>query len=273
MLPTFDALRRGLDRSVVYDRVMRVPIVAYSCFVLGRDVLGLFQQIAHTPAMFEQPDAGVLIALLARVSQWVTVALLAALPIIRLRPVAKSDEILPRIGAFVAVCLPPAFMLLDRAEPSMAFNLLSLAGSLASNVMAIFTLSFLGRSLSVMPEARRLVTGGPYGLVRHPLYLCEIVGFLGIALQYRSAAVVLLLALAVALQIVRARWEESVLNRAFPDYAAYRARTPFLMPRNLGAWLNVFVADSVARARSATILASVVMLLLLVTVVLPRAVG
>ena len=51
----------------------------------------------------------------------------------------------------------------------------------------------LARSLSIMPEARKLVTTGLYARIRHPLYLAEDIALLGIALQFRSwqAAVVL----------------------------------------------------------------------------------
>ena len=40
-----------------------------------------------------------------------------------------------------------------------------------------------------MPEARRLVTGGPYALARHPLYTVEMVTICGTALQFAGALV------------------------------------------------------------------------------------
>ncbi|HSS94668.1 MAG TPA: hypothetical protein VLR46_11855, partial [Candidatus Dormibacteraeota bacterium] len=36
---------------------------------------------------------------------------------------------------------------------------------------SVWGLAYLRRSFSIIPEARRLVTGGPYGLSRHPVYL------------------------------------------------------------------------------------------------------
>jgi hypothetical protein len=178
------AVRRSLDRSRVYDWAMRLPIVAYSLLVLGNDMLGFYQQALAAPGLLLSPEG--IIATLARVSQWMFIGLLAIFPLVRHRPVVKSRDMLPRLGALVTVCILPTFMLLERAPMNLAFNFASLTMSFAANLMAVLTLSFLGRSFSVMPEARRLVTGGPYALVRHPLYLCEVLGLLAILLQYRS---------------------------------------------------------------------------------------
>jgi protein-S-isoprenylcysteine O-methyltransferase Ste14 len=272
-LTTLQNIRRRLDQSSLYDYAMRIPIVAYSLFILSRDCFGFFHQIAAHPAMFEQPDSGIVIAALARVSQWMFVALLAILPVFRLRPMTKSDHLLPRLVALLSVCLPPAFMLLERAPADLAFNSLSVVLSVTANVFSVVTLSFLGRSLSVMPEARRLVSGGPYAIVRHPLYLCEILGVVAIVLQYRSSAAAALFSLIVVLQVARALWEETVLARAFPDFAAYRSRTPFLLPRDPAGFLTVFFVDPTARGRSALVVSSTVGLLALVLAMLPRLAG
>ena len=40
-----------------------------------------------------------------------------------------------------------------------------------------------------MPEARKLVTGGPYAYARHPLYAVEIITIVGTALQFAGALV------------------------------------------------------------------------------------
>ena len=226
----FGDLRRRLDQSVVYDWAMRFPIMIYCSFLLGRDVFQFCQQVAHDPVAFQQFDAGTYVAMLARISQWMFVALLAILPLFRLRPIAKSQEILPRVAALIAACIPSMFMLLARAPPSVAFNVPALSIGLFANIAAVIALGFLGRSLSVMPEARRLVRNGPYRVVRHPLYLCEMLGTLAVFLQYRSWPAFALLLIAVALQVKRARWEEEVLARAFSDFAAYRSQTAFLIP-------------------------------------------
>ena len=269
----FGDLRRRLDQSVAYDWAMRFPIMIYCSFLLGRDVLLFCQQVAHDPVAFQQFDTGTYVAMLARISQWMFVILLSIQPLFRLRPIAKSEELLPRIAALIAVTLPLLYMLLDRAPPNLTFNLIAVVVSVLANVMALVTVSFLGRSLSVMPEARRLVQRGPYDQVRHPLYLFEMLATAAVALQYRSLLAVGLLLLAIVLQVARARWEEDVLARVLPDFAAYRAQTPFLIPRDPAHFLASFMMDSVVRRRAALVVASMVAVLALVATVLPRLIA
>ncbi len=269
MVMPFGDIRRKIDQSLIYDWAMRCPIAAYSAFVLYRDVAAFLQQALHDPGLFERPDGGVVIAALARISQWMFVVLLSIQPLFRLRPVAKSERMLPRAVALVAVCIPLVFLSIERAPSNLAFNLAAVTVCLFANVMAVVTVSFLGRSLSVMPEARRLVQSGPYGIVRHPLYLCETLGTAAAALQYRSPAAVGLLLLTIALQAARGHWEEDVLARTFPDFAAYRSRTSFIIPRSPVRFAASFVTDFGTRRRLALVLASLVAVLALAAL-LPR---
>jgi len=264
---------RRLERSQFYDWAMRLPIVLYSFYVLIHDVVGFSQQVAQEPALWAHPDGGVIVATLARISQWMFVALLAVLPLFRYRPIAKSEALLPRVGALITVFIPLLCMLLERAPANLVCNLMAVVAGLSANVLAVFTLSFLGRSFSVMPEARRLVTTGPYSIVRHPLYLFELLGVVGILLQVRSLPGVILLALIVALQVARARWEEAVLDRAIPEFAAYRRRVPFLIPRDPRSLFTLLREDPTARRRSAAVMSSAFGLLALVVIALPRIVG
>jgi protein-S-isoprenylcysteine O-methyltransferase Ste14 len=266
----FGDLRRKLDQSLLYDWAMRCFSVGFSSFILFRDILAFCQRVVHHPALFEQFNSGILIAMLALISQWMFVFLLAILPLFRLRPIAKSDEILPRVAPLIVSCAVLMFMLLERAPPNLAFNVPAVVVILLANVMAVATASFLGRSLSLMPEARKLVRTGPYGIVRHPLYLCEILGICGIALEYRSLPAAGLLLLVIGLQVARARWEEGVLARAFPDFAAYRSQTSFLIPPEPFRFLASFVTGLAARRRLALIVVSMVTVLVLMATALPR---
>jgi protein-S-isoprenylcysteine O-methyltransferase Ste14 len=89
----------------------------------------------------------------------------------------------------------------------------------------------LGRCFGVLPEARGLVTRGPYRLVRHPVYLGEIAAMAGLTLAAPALSHLAILAVFVFAQSVRMGLEEAALTEAFPEYAAYAARTSRLLPR------------------------------------------
>jgi protein-S-isoprenylcysteine O-methyltransferase Ste14 len=108
----------------------------------------------------------------------------------------------------------------------MVSTLLILFGSAA----AVITLVRLGRSFSMMAEARRLVTSGPYRFVRHPLYIAEELAMIGLLMQFFSLSSAFVLAVQIAFQLRRMHNEEAVLAESFPEYAAYQQRTARLLP-------------------------------------------
>ncbi len=102
----------------------------------------------------------------------------------------------------------------------------------AGLIYSVWALAYLRRSFSIIPEARRLVTGGPYGWSRHPVYLGEIATAVGVNLAtggwLTGAAIVYF----IACELLRIRWEERVLNLAFPsEYPQYARRVPRYLPR------------------------------------------
>ena len=73
-------------------------------------------------------------------------------------------------------------------------------------------------------NAERIETG-PYRLARHPMYGGGIVFFAGLSLAHSVSALILTGALA-ALWRGKSAVEERWLTSRFPDYEAYRRRTP-----------------------------------------------
>ena len=70
---------------------------------------------------------------------------------------------------------PSALSLLSEAElsrPEIVFlaDFMIVLGM----ILSIFSLASLGRSFSIIPQARKLVKSGPYRLVRHPIYVGEL---------------------------------------------------------------------------------------------------
>jgi len=75
------------------------------------------------------------------------------------------------------------------------------------------------------------VTGGVYGVIRHPSYMGLFVNALGWSLAFRSGVGLLLTALLVPPIIARIRAEEALLHAQFgAEYDSYCARTPRLIP-------------------------------------------
>jgi protein-S-isoprenylcysteine O-methyltransferase Ste14 len=101
----------------------------------------------------------------------------------------------------------------------------------AGMAWAVWGLAYLRRSFSIIPEARRLVTGGPFGLSRNPLYLGEGIASIGVVLPGFTIWHLLLLAVFVGSQVLRIHWEQKVLLEAFGDeYRRYLGRVPMLVP-------------------------------------------
>jgi protein-S-isoprenylcysteine O-methyltransferase Ste14 len=99
---------------------------------------------------------------------------------------------------------------------------------------SVWGLAYLRRSFSIIPEARRLVVGGPYGLSRHPVYLGEIATAIGVNLATAGWPAALAVAYFIGAELLRMRWEERILAQAFPsDYPAYAARVPRYFPNPL----------------------------------------
>jgi protein-S-isoprenylcysteine O-methyltransferase Ste14 len=109
-----------------------------------------------------------------------------------------------------------------------------LAGDLVAVAFCIWLLVsvlFLGRCFGVLPEARGLVTSGPYRFTRHPVYLGEIGACAGLAIAAPSPANAGALTALIVAQVVRMRLEERALTQAFPEYAEYASRTTRFLPR------------------------------------------
>jgi protein-S-isoprenylcysteine O-methyltransferase Ste14 len=135
------------------------------------------------------------------------------------------------IGAHLLPPLPPP------ARLGLIWPLpLRLVGTvllLTGLLLALQAFLRLGPSLSPLPEPMAgapLVREGAYARCRHPLYQAILICSLGVVLLLGS---LLHLGLLLALGLVlggKARREERRLAEIHPDYTAYRASTPAIVP-------------------------------------------
>ena len=96
------------------------------------------------------------------------------------------------------------------------------------NLVGLLTMR---RAFTIMSEARTLITGGIFRYVRHPLYSGHFIMFFGSLLLRLHIVTVLLYALFLGTQVIRARIEERKLSAVFEEYAAYQRQTGMFWPR------------------------------------------
>jgi protein-S-isoprenylcysteine O-methyltransferase Ste14 len=122
--------------------------------------------------------------------------------------------------------------LLEKPAESAQTWLLVSGEAIALVAWAWLLVSFvtLGRCFGILPEARGLVTRGPYGIVRHPVYLGELVAFGGLVIASPSPRNGVLALVFAAAQTIRMRLEEQALAERFPEYHDYASATPRLLP-------------------------------------------
>ncbi len=83
-----------------------------------------------------------------------------------------------------------------------------------------------------LAKNQQLASGGPYAYTRNPLYLGTLLVAAGLVIACRSIGLGVLFAavfLFVYLPVIQL--EEQHLRRLFPEYAAYAAEVPALLPR------------------------------------------
>ncbi len=151
----------------------------------------------------------------------------------------RASGLVPRAVAYAHSFLPMVFLeLAGRFHPEWLAAtenpVLRVAGVglwLAGAVLGFWPLWHLRRAFSIEPEARILVTSGPYRLARHPIYAMYLLINGGLWLRHPSVPFAVVLLIWLVLLMSRIRAEERVLADAFPEYAAYRRRVGAFGPR------------------------------------------
>src|SRR6266567_672017 len=160
-----------MQQSRAYDVLMRLPLLGWSVLCTMVWTNGLTRYLRETdPAL---PNAVYAINIAMRLSAISFLVLLAASVILRGRPSGKARGFEPRVSALLGTLVVYTLGLFPRYELSPSAEIVSTLLILVGTIAAVYVLSQLGRSFSVMAEARRLVTSGVYRIVRHPLYLAE----------------------------------------------------------------------------------------------------
>jgi protein-S-isoprenylcysteine O-methyltransferase Ste14 len=214
----------GFTHSRLWDLVAGSPCILFNAFAAGGFAIlvgrALHQRVGLTSGL----------GILSESGSFVFFSMEAVLVCIRRLPRQKYRGLLPRMIALVAAYFPFALVLLPRAAPSIPLAAASTTLLLIGTAGGIVTLTYLGRSFAILPQARHLITNGPYQYVRHPLYLFGQVSLIGVSLQFQQPWASAVALIALVLQFPRMALEEEILRQTFPEYACYQARTPLLLP-------------------------------------------
>jgi len=133
-----------------------------------------------------------------------------------------------------AIVIPLLVLLLYFLVPGLKgqpWTTLRIAGAILAVISYPFVIIAhmqLGRSFSVRPEARELVTHGLYSKIRNPIYVFVDMMVFGLVLALHWHWLLVIFPVFVAVQARQARREARVLQERFGQaYLDYRERTWF----------------------------------------------
>lgn len=210
------------------------PALNIPLYRVGDFVLSLFftlATVARFSAATGAAGAGDRLEALHHASTGLFMGICALLFLWRGPARGRSTSIIPKVVAVVGTWSIVPLLWQPIIHEATWVLLLSSIGILASNGFIIWAVLTLRRSLSIFPEARDLIRHGPYGIVRHPLYVGHIVPYTLVLLPRFAPLAIAFAILGIAGEVWRARNEEAVLGAAFPAYGEYAAITPRFVPR------------------------------------------
>jgi len=113
------------------------------------------------------------------------------------------------------------------------FSLAMVLGGMLAVAWVLRTNRYAGRTIRVV-EGQKVISSGPYGLVRHPMYAFSLVMWFFVPLALGSYVALPAFALTLPLYVLRILNEEKVLRAELPGYTEYCERRRWrLVP---GVW-------------------------------------
>jgi protein-S-isoprenylcysteine O-methyltransferase Ste14 len=164
--------------------------------------------------------------------------------LLRGAPRARLSGPSARIVSYGTALLVPAAFAVSKTwfpdrVPELSVLPLRIAGTvlwLLGSIFGVWGVWTLRRAISIEPQARTLVTDGPYRLARHPIYSAYLLQYAGILLMRPSWALAVIMVAWLCLLVARIRLEESVLGATFPAYAVFQRQVGMFTPRwNIGS--------------------------------------
>jgi protein-S-isoprenylcysteine O-methyltransferase Ste14 len=191
------AMTEPIDAPAVrtdLDLLEKVMVIAFWGFLCERLVIGVIETGAYLNIPLLMSEALVVIFV-----------------VFQRRTTAISHRSVDWCAGFAGTLLP-LFAVSPEGEPlaPVAFCGILMLGGFSLNIAAKLTLL---RSFGVIAANRGIKIGGPYSLIRHPMYAGYMLTHLGFLLSSPNPWNACLYTLAFVLQIVRIFAEERILNQ------------------------------------------------------------
>ena len=146
--------------------------------------------------------------------------------------VIKLSEGFARRGGWWVVAQAGLFGLIllvsrQNADPVVALQIVGWGAVVAAVLLGGSGMWMIRRRITAMPaplEGAVLMDGGPYSLVRHPIYGGVILIFVGLSIKGGNIYALLLSLLLIPFFYAKSRHEERLFEAQFPEYDEYRLR-------------------------------------------------
>ena len=122
---------------------------------------------------------------------------------------------------------------LTYTKENMVFRLIGLIFYLIFSWSQIWAYKTLGENYSqeiVILKNHKLVTSGPFKVIRHPQYLSQILMDLGAGVATLSYIILPLAIIQIPFVIMRANLEEKLLSKHIKEFADYKSKSGFMIP-------------------------------------------
>jgi len=156
---------------------------------------------------------------------------------VREKPKTFLQKFPPVLSMFSLVALVLAVFQIGTIDYTEKYNLvryIGLAVYLVFSWIQVWSFKSLGDNYSqdiMIKKKHELVTKGPFKLIRHPQYMCQILLDLGATVATLGYVVGLLALIEIPIYIMRASVEDKLLYKYFAEkFSEYKKKSGFMIP-------------------------------------------